>query len=181
MPTQGHIDPHHAGPRRFFRVAGPVVLATGGVLILIGFVAVGCTMRGHRVDDFTFFLGFFLGMPLTFAGAVMTQFGYMGRMARYVAEETTPVATDTFNYAARATKESVRELAKAVGEGLRGTGPTAATELPCPRCLHKNDPDARFCSACGSPLATTRECPGCRHENDIDARFCDNCGQALGA
>lgn len=185
MPGSGPIDPKHAGPRKFFRTAGPVTLAAGVILMLIGFADLACTM-GHRHHEPTLFWCFMLGMPVLFAGGVMTQLGFMGRIARYMAQETTPVATDSFNYAVGQTKRSVRDLARAVGEGLGGADPAIpagarpSAELACPRCLHKNDADARFCSQCGSPLVGCRACPNCRHENDLDARFCDNCGQALG-
>jgi hypothetical protein len=177
MPGPGPIDRNHAAPRSFLRIAGPLALLAG-----LGFLIVGL------VDFFSCFGTFrfptlawcpFVGMPLIFIGVVMTLLGYMGRMARYVSEETTPVGTDTFNYAVHETKGSVRDLAQAVGDGLRGVGPATPAELACPRCHQANEPGARFCAQCGSPLAGGRACPKCRHENDLNAHFCDNCGQAL--
>lgn len=171
MPEPRQIDPNHSSARSFFRVAGPLVLLTG-----LAFTVVGVA------DGFSSFRPTlvwcpFVGMPLIFVGAVMTSLGFMGRMARYVAQEQAPVGVDTFNYAAQRTKGAVRDLAQAVGEGLRGDAPAGRS---CTSCLNENDADAKFCSECGSALADARPCPKCRHENDLDAKFCDNCGQGLG-
>lgn len=188
MPGPGPIDPHHAAPRRFFRIAGPILLISGLALLAAGIL--DFLLKFGSMETPTLFLWCpCAGMPLLAAGGVMTKLGYMGRIARYVSQETTPVATDTFNYAAHQVKGGVRDLAQAIGEGLRGASPPSSqadgapatpAELACPRCLHKNDLDARFCSQCGSALAGHRECPNCRHENDFNANFCDNCGRALG-
>jgi hypothetical protein len=178
MPDQRPIDPNHAAPRTFFRLAGPLMLAAGAIFMIVGFVDFVHSMNSW--DPPKLFWCFFVGMPLLFFGAVGTNLGYMGRMARYVAEEQTPVVTDAFNYAAQQTKGSVRDIAQAIGEGLRGGPASSPAEVRCPKCQHINEPGARFCSKCGAPVAQRRECPNCRHENDLAAHFCDNCGQALG-
>ena len=92
-------------------------------------------------------------------------------------QEMTPVATDTINYAVGETKESVRELAGAVGEGLGlRNGAGGAVHVRCPKCNHENEADAQFCSQCGSPMVRTVACASCGHVNQPDARFCDRCG-----
>jgi len=78
------------------------------------------------------------------------------------------------------TKDAVRDVAAAVGEGLGTRG--AAKEvriLRCHKCNADNEADARFCKSCGAPLAKTKPCPACSELNDPDARFCDHCGNAL--
>ena len=93
------------------------------------------------------------GLALLLVGGVITIMSRVGRWGRYAAE------SDQLN-------EPVL---------------IDPAELPCPRCLHINEPGVHLCSGCGSPLAAGRPCPHCRHENDADGKICDNCGQALGA
>jgi hypothetical protein len=119
-------------------------------------------------------------------GGALCKFAFLGAVSRYVAGETAPVAKDTFNYLADGTKDGVRDIAGAIGQGLSAGLGTAAggTEkivLRCHKCNHTNDADARFCDQCGAPLEKTKPCPGCGELNDPDARFCDNCGREFSA
>lgn len=205
MANPESIDPNHQSTRDALRLVGVLLVIVGAIFTLVGLVdffgSIGrigdagplqllapdtVTINGQTVPLHKPQIGpqrfwcFFVGLPMLGLGTALIKTGFMGRIARYTSAELTPVATDSINYAAHAAKGGVRELATAVGEGLRGDGPSGA-ERPCPRCLHRNDPGAKFCSECGSPLATHRQCPGCHQENDADAKFCDNCGQALGA
>jgi class 3 adenylate cyclase/tetratricopeptide (TPR) repeat protein len=52
-----------------------------------------------------------------------------------------------------------------------------ARTVACPRCGRENDPDARFCGACGAALLAT--CRACGAANASDASFCATCGSAL--
>ena len=133
----------------------------------------------------------FIGFPLMFAGLVMTMFGYAGKMARYQAAEIAPVQKDTFNYMADGTKDGVRTVANAAGEGLvggfaagglTGAGAAAADSQPgvrCHKCNFVETADAKFCSKCGAAMEKSKPCPACNELNDPDAKFCDNCGEAL--
>jgi class 3 adenylate cyclase/tetratricopeptide (TPR) repeat protein len=49
----------------------------------------------------------------------------------------------------------------------------------CGTCRHDNQPNAKFCSECGTPLA--RRCPACDTEQAPAAKFCDECGTPLTA
>lgn len=174
------IDPEHKTIRGKLRKAGPAVLVAGAIFMLVGFVDFFSAFGGDSPP--TLFWCFFVGMPLIFFGGVLTSAAYAGRVSRYMSQETTPVMTDTFNYAARETKDGVREIAGAIGEGLRGTGRTTApaeVRIRCAKCNTENDADAKFCDNCGEALAKTRTCPACNELNDPDARFCDNCGREL--
>ncbi|GMV98663.1 MAG: zinc ribbon domain-containing protein [Phycisphaerae bacterium] len=178
MAAYRPIDPDHQGPRTFLRVGGPLLLAAGGLFMLIGGIDFFSAFGGFEPPRL--FWCFFVGMPLLAIGGTMTRMGYLGRVARYMSEEITPVATDTFNYAAHQTQDGIRRVAAAISDGIQaGSGAPAGTR--CRTCGADNDADARFCSQCGRPLVSVRVCPACRHENDSDARFCDNCGQALSA
>jgi hypothetical protein len=115
----------------------------------------------------------FVGLPLVAVGVGICQYAFMGRLFRYVAGETAPVAKDTFNYLAEGTQQGVRTMATAAGEGLRGIG----SELQCAKCGQSNNVDAKFCRKCGASLGTN--CPTCGHLNDAGASFCDACGKPL--
>jgi predicted amidophosphoribosyltransferase len=81
---------------------------------------------------------------------------------------------------AEGTKDAVRDVAAAVGEGLRAGGPSQeARVVRCHKCNADNETSANFCKACGAPLAKTKPCPSCGELNDPDARFCDNCGKPV--
>src|SRR5438128_10604720 len=51
--------------------------------------------------------------------------------------------------------------------------------MPCPTCSALNEPDAKFCEACGSPL--TAGCPRCGAAVTPGKRFCRECGSPIGA
>jgi hypothetical protein len=171
------IDPNHERPRKFLRTFGPILLVTGGIFFVVGIVNFFMAFGGHRPPRLFWCL--FVGSFLGFIGLVMTKMGYLGKISRYVAEETAPVAADTFNYVADGTKDSVRDLAGAIGEGL-ATAAVGETQILCHKCNKPNDSAARFCDECGVSLAKTKPCPGCNELNDSDANYCDNCGGKLG-
>ena len=50
--------------------------------------------------------------------------------------------------------------------------------MQCPRCHHKNDADANFCTECGTTLNAT--CPACGATIAPAAKFCSRCGVAVG-
>ena len=135
----------------------------GGLLLLV----TGMATFGFD----TFWMGA-VGIPLMGLGAIATKFAYMGTVARYVAGETAPVATDTINYVVEGTRESLRDVVGAI----RGDHPSDPL-VDCPTCHTQNDRDAKFCDNCGEALA--RGCASCGKVNDADAKFCDGCGKSL--
>jgi hypothetical protein len=110
-------SPRHKSARTFLRVAGPVFLALGLVLILIGAISFFAAMNSHEPPRY--FWCAFGGMPLAFLGLVFCKFGYMGAVARYMAAEVAPVGKDAVNYMAEGTAEGVKTVARAVTEGIR--------------------------------------------------------------
>jgi membrane protease subunit (stomatin/prohibitin family) len=167
------INPGHSNTRDVLRIVGPVLVVVGLVFIVIGIGSFFAAFGGFGPPRY--FWCAFVGMPILFVGLVMSKFGYLGRVSRYVAGETAPVAKDTFNYMAEGTQQGVQTLATAVGEGLRGSG----ARLRCPKCGQSNDADAKFCRNCGTGLGTA--CPSCGHLNEAEASFCDTCGKAISA
>ncbi len=154
-------------------VSGGLLTIAGGIFAIVGFVSLfGAIGMGAEP---TMFWCVFVGMPLLAVGILMLKFGLLGTIARYVAGETAPVATDAFNYVAEGSKSGIRAATSAVVEGLTGDAPA----MRCPSCGTENAPDARFCDQCGTTMTASVACRSCGGENDANARFCDSCGQAL--
>jgi len=173
------IDPAHERPRRVLRTVGPILAVIGLIMIVIGIGNFFASLGGFEPPRY--FWCAFVGMPLLFVGLAMTKIGYMGRIARYMAEEIAPVGKDTINYMAEGTQGGIRSVARAIGEGLRdgSAGGASAGQLRCHKCNTLNDADAKFCDTCGAVLAKDKTCSRCGEKNDPDARFCDNCGNPL--
>jgi hypothetical protein len=173
------IDARHEQTRRMLRRVGVSLIVTGGVLTVVGIGSFMAAFGG--MEPPRYFWCAFIGLPIGFAGAALTSYGFMGSVARYSAGEMAPVAKDSFNYMAEGTKDGIRMMASAVGEGLRAGSPPAAgaERIRCHKCNHANAPESKFCAECGASLGKTRPCPACNERNDPDAKFCDNCGRPL--
>ena len=174
------IDPGHRGVRNVFRIVGPIIALAGLIFIIVGIVGF---FSGFGLGSPKYVWCPFVGMPLLFVGTVLSVLGYMGRLARYQAGEIAPIGKDTFNYMADGTKEGIKTVARAIGEGLGGSlagGGAAAgepqTKVRCHKCNALAEENAKFCSECGAPVSKTKCCPQCNELNDPDAKFCDNCG-----
>ena len=178
MPER-QIDPGHKPVRNTLRVVGPIIALAGLGFMIVGFVNFFHAFGGTEPPRL--FWCFFVGMPLLFVGGVLSSYGYMGRVARYAAEEMAPVGKDTFNYMADGTHEGIKTVAGAIGEGLRegGLAGGAQTMVRCHKCNALAPADAKFCGQCGQALSKTGPCPNCHELNDPDAKFCDNCGHAF--
>ncbi len=149
-------QPEQTGIRTFLRTIGPLVLIAG----VIGTIGGGISFFSSfgSFEPPRFFWLCFIGLPLMFAGIVLSQFGFMGAVARYVAGEGAPVAADTVNYLADETKEAVETVAqsaaKGIAEGL-AAGKSAAETSFCPHCGISIPPDYEFCPKCGKAQPTT--------------------------
>jgi RNA polymerase subunit RPABC4/transcription elongation factor Spt4 len=178
MP-ENQIDPGHNAVRNTLRVAGPVISLIGLIFVIVGIA-----------DFFRAFGSFgppklfwcvFVGIPLLGVGLSLSRFAYMGKVMRYMAQEMAPTGKDTFNYLAEGTREGVKAVAGAIGQGLREGGlGNSQPVVRCHKCNALAQAEAKFCGQCGQALGKTRPCPNCRELNDPDARFCDNCGHAFG-
>jgi len=179
MPRRSRaINPHSNAQRTLLRLVGGVLTVVGGIFALVGFASFFSAFGGTGAPDK--FWCVFVGLPMLGFGMMLLKMGFLGTAARYVAGEVAPVATDTLNYVADETHDSVRKVAGAVASGMRDAQRSTATpQVACRQCGHDNDHDARFCDQCGGAMAGPYTCPQCRKVNDTDARFCDGCGTAL--
>lgn len=172
MPPNNEINPNHSEVRGLLRVIAPIMMIIGVGCILVALIDLFSAGIGRQP---TLFWLFFIGMPLLAVGGMISQFAFLGAVARYTAQETAPVVADTINYMGRASAPGITAAARAVSQGIA----TPAQTRACPACGTQNDPDARFCDTCGDILHTNQRCPKCQSENDPQARYCDHCGNPL--
>ncbi|WP_273320726.1 zinc ribbon domain-containing protein [Vallitalea guaymasensis] len=185
------IDKNHTGKKNTLKVLGPLVLGIGIIFLVIclvdffrSFNSMGSMNSfgfNNTPDAPTKFWCGFIGIPLIGFGGAMCKFAFMGEVARYSAGEISPVAKDTINYMASGTKDSIREVTKAVKEGLTSNTDEGSNEkyIICSECQTKNDYDAKYCKNCSAKLNKYKVCWYCNEKNDYDAKFCNNCGNSL--
>ena len=145
--------PEQKAVGNFLRKIGPLIFIAGLICTIIALINFFMAMSGSG-EPRLFWL-FFLGMPLMFVGGVMSQFGFLGTVTRFIAGETASVAADTANYMADETKVAVETVAKSAAKGvIEGieAGRSAATNF-CPHCGFPAKAEFRFCPKCGKALA----------------------------
>jgi hypothetical protein len=153
MSEESRIDPKHSTTRLFLRMLGPTIAGLGLLFAVIGFGSLLSSFGSNELPRY--FWCVFVGLPLLFVGGSLSMFAFLGSFSRYVFGEVAPVQKDTFNYLAHGTKEGVRTVAAAVGEGLAaGIHKDGSVGKRCVRCHHINDTDAKFCNDCGTSLIT---------------------------
>jgi ribosomal protein L40E len=169
------INPGHNELRSVLRIIGPAIAGIGLLFLAVGLVSFFSAFGGGGFPRY--FWCAFVGMPLLAVGVGITKFAYLGAVARYVAGEAAPVGKDVTNYMVAGTKDSIRDAATAIGEGLSTAGQSANDRsVMCRQCGRENESSANFCHSCGSALAATKPCAKCGDMNPVDARFCDRCG-----
>lgn len=169
---------NHKETRAALRVVGVAVLGVGLIFMAIGLISFFSAFGSFGPPRY--FWCVFVGMPLLGIGSMICKFAFMGAVARFAASEVAPVGKDVVNYMVDGTKESVRDVASAIGEGLASArSDSEMLVVRCHKCNANNDADANFCQGCGTALAKTIACPQCKELNDPDAKFCDNCGEPV--
>ncbi|MGN0797194.1 MAG: zinc ribbon domain-containing protein [Christensenellales bacterium] len=153
----------HLKTKKKLKTIGPIVLAVGVILAIIGMVDFFVSMSSSGRP--TLFFMAFLGMPTAVAGGVITMYGYQREMGTYIKNESVPV----FNEAGEEIAPAIQSIAKAAKEG-------SEEKLTC-ECGELNDVGSKFCKKCGKPLFKT--CPYCGQEVDVDSEFCNHCGRKI--
>ena len=157
-------DDSYGKARNAFRKFGPVLLAIGGLMLLIGvgqfLITMIQAMSGGPANPPILFVA--LGLPgaiLFGFGMQLTGVGYLRETSQYVAKETTPAA-----------KTSVTAIKSAILDD----------DVPCPACSRPVEPDSHFCSHCGVQIEG-RQCSACEADIEADDRFCSSCGSEIEA
>lgn len=146
--------PEQNAVRSFLRKVGPLIFCAGLLCMVVGMINFFLAFGGGGPPRL--FWLFFVGMPLLFVGGVMSQYGFMGIVARYFAGEVAPVATDTLNYVADETQGAVATVAKSAAKGITegiAAGKMQAEQIFCPHCGLAVKVDFKFCPKCGQTLA----------------------------
>ncbi len=173
-----HIDPNHKDVRTVLRLVGPLVVGLGLIFAAIGIGSF--FMSFGSFEPPRYFWCAFIGLPLIGLGSTICKFAFMGAVTRYTANEIAPVGKDVVNYMADGTKDAVRDIAGAIGEGLSSSSDNHEVHvIRCHKCNESNEASANFCKSCGTSLSKSVTCSSCHELNDPDARFCDNCGQEM--
>lgn len=159
--------------KKKLRFWGPLLLGIGGLFITIAIADFFIAFNGMGMPTLGFL--FFLAMPFLMAGAILTNFGYMGSVARFTASQVAPVAKDVTNYMIDGTKDQIIDLANGILGRDRPADPE--TKKTCYRCGEIANPGAKYCDKCGVELS--KSCPKCQADNDGDASFCQRCGERL--
>jgi hypothetical protein len=170
-------EPDLAELRMTLRSVGPALALVGLLLTTIG-VASFIHSLGSFEPPRHFWCAI-VGLPVMGVGLIISKFAYLGTIFRYMAGEVAPVSSDMTNYMVAETKDSLRDVAAAIGEGFTSGGTGTVQVLRCHKCNADNDSAAKFCDGCGAALGKTKSCSKCNELNDSDARFCDNCGTAV--
>jgi uncharacterized membrane protein len=110
-------SPKHNAVRNFLRIVGPTVAVIGLIFTVVGMARFFSAFGSFQPPRL--FWCAFVGLPLIFVGLVMSKFGYIGSVARYLAGESAPVTKDTVNYMVEGAKDAVKTVARAVAEGVQ--------------------------------------------------------------
>lgn len=108
--------PEHKKKRSFLRIAGPLTAFTGLIFIIVALVDFFSAFGSFGPPKL--FWCFFVGGPIFFVGIVMCQFAFMGAVARFMAAEQVPVASDAINDLAEGTQDAVKTVSRSVTEGI---------------------------------------------------------------
>jgi len=179
MDDERRINPNHKLIRAVLRIVGPLTLGVGLIFIAVGLVSFFRSFGSFEPPRY--FWCVFVGMPLAWLGAMLSQFGYLGEVGRYVMGEMAPVQKDTFNVVAQGARPGVESLARAMGRGFATVlGKGKADQGPsCPQCEAPRDALAQFCGQCGASFGK-KVCSGCGQGNPPENHFCGQCGERLG-
>ena len=103
-------NPTQATTRTLLRLSGVIVLATGLIFTAI------CLINFFTTFPPQLFWCGFVGLPLLFVGGALLQFGFMGAVGRYSANEVVPVASDSVKQVLGDSKELLHDIVHPAGD-----------------------------------------------------------------
>ena len=107
-------NPTHRNTRTTLRLLGGIVLAAGLVFTAIGVINFFMSFGSFQPPKY--FWCAFVGMPLIFIGGALLQFGFMGAVSRYSANEVVPVASDAVRQVVGDSKELLQDIVHPSGD-----------------------------------------------------------------
>ncbi|NBI27713.1 zinc ribbon domain-containing protein [Chengkuizengella marina] len=175
MNKKPFITEEHKLARKILRIIGPIILF-GGILSFVIFMVDLFTLKGFEQPNYPWLP--FVGIPLIFVGLVVSGLGYGSVVARYQSREYSPVVSDTFNHLSKKSSDGIRNISKAIKEGVsQETNSPQTRSLSCSKCGTDNENDAMFCKNCAQSLQLS--CSKCGSFNESNAKFCDQCGERI--
>ncbi len=145
----------HGPTKSVLRILGIVLLIIGIILAIVGLVQQG----SKGMEEEGWFETASGGMIMTFAGMAMVIFGFVmlyvsfiGRVAKYYADESAPAIETASGAVARGLSKGTQEEG-----GIRVDVSSSATagvviKTKCRNCGYLETEDADFCSKCGKRL-----------------------------
>jgi hypothetical protein len=145
------MDTHEKG-RALLIIIGFVLIVIGIPLVIAGFSSFfqlqsnffSLSFEESSALSAQAFASIVPGMFLTIIGAGVLRFGFIGRVSKYIADETGPAISSV--------SESITKGVKK-GGGIDITVHSDSNiRIKCRNCGTLNDEDATYCDNCGSPL-----------------------------
>ncbi|MDL2292778.1 zinc ribbon domain-containing protein [Acholeplasma sp. OttesenSCG-928-E16] len=138
------------GTKKKLKVIGLVLIIVGAIFTITGFVEFFIAISNlDSMEGPKLFWMLFIGLPMLGIGFSLFMMAYRGKIARYVASESAPVAKDVTNYMIDETKDSIIGV---VNEIKNNKGASKPTKRACLKCGAINEIDQNFCGHCGAPL-----------------------------
>ncbi len=122
--------------RGALRGLGFFLVVVGGIFALVGLVDFFSAFGGRGFP--TKFWCAFVGLPMIGIGISCLKAGYLGAIGRYVAGETTPVASESVKYIAEELRPTARRYAEDLRAAAAPAQPDAATRLRQLEELHRS-------------------------------------------
>ena len=102
---------------------------------------------------------------------------------RLLTEKYTAQALEALR--AEEVSEAPDDVEALIAHRVRALRSAAASAPPgartCPACGPRPEPDAAYCSTCGSTLPAAATCSHCGTALSADSRFCEGCGSRVAA
>lgn len=142
----------HEKGRKWSKIIGAIMIIIGIPLAIIGFSSMIVlqanffSLSFEELDTLSaqIFGCLVPGMFLTVIGLGTLRVGYVGKMSKYIADETGPAISSV-------TKSITSGIKEAGGIDLTGHSDTII-RIKCRNCGTLNDEEATYCDNCGSQL-----------------------------
>jgi hypothetical protein len=125
--------------RKTLQILGPMLIIVGITLVVIAVRDMPNLSADGGMGKFGLA---FIGIPVLFVGAVISQIGFMKPMSELVVTETADAASHGAHNIAKAAMRGVNEAG----------GLNSNIKIRCRACGELDDEHAKFCSGCGQTM-----------------------------